>query len=436
MLTDISLQLYDTYFSARNGVATNNEPIQIPVEFEIAATEPVSQPYWLINPIVDAIYDVRDQTMIGKPFNDAKVGADLSFKVDGQEFKTVIPLVYKYNDQVDGEIKQPFTIVPEVDLTISNDVVFLIPEVSSKIKVTVHFKDKMLDGGLDFIGLAADEYKIIEVIDNTFLKERVYEIEFLKKKEGIKDITARYTTSQGKAFDLTTNRIVYKHIPNLTYFQPAAIRLIQEDWKVSNAKIGYIPGAGDDVPGILTSLGYQVEFIGPSDYSVEKLSQYQAVIVGIRAYNVNEQLASNQQVMMGYVKSGGKVIVQYNTSSPLLTNQLGPYPFTIGRNRVAVQNAPVQVDWNHPIVKSPNLLNESDFDNWVQERGLYFVGQLDGQYETPFQMNDPGEEPSNGSLIYAEFGEGKFIYTGISFFRQLPAGVPGATKLFINLIEH
>ena len=436
LLTDISLQLYDTYFSARNRVATNNEPIQIPVEFEIAATEPVSQPYWLINPIVDAIYDVRDQTMIGKPFNDAKVGADLSFKVDGQEFKTVIPLVYKYNDQVDGEIKQPFTIVPEVDLTISNDVVFLIPEVSSKIKVTVHFKDKMLDGGLDFIGLAADEYKIIEVIDNTFLKERVYEIEFLKKKEGIKDITARYTTSQGKAFDLTTNRIVYKHIPNLTYFQPAAIRLIQEDWKVSNAKIGYIPGAGDDVPGILTSLGYQVEFIGPSDYSVEKLSQYQAVIVGIRAYNVNEQLASNQQVMMGYVKSGGKVIVQYNTSSPLLTNQLGPYPFTIGRNRVAVQNAPVQVDWNHPIVKSPNLLNESDFDNWVQERGLYFVGQLDGQYETPFQMNDPGEEPSNGSLIYAEFGEGKFIYTGISFFRQLPAGVPGATKLFINLIEH
>jgi len=435
LLTDISLQLNDTYFPAKNKVATNNEPVQIPVEFEIAADTPLSQPYWLENPIANAIYDVRDQNMIGKPFNEVKLGADLSFKIDGQEFKTVIPLEYKYNDQVDGEIKQPFTIVPEVDLTISNEVVFLIPEVSSKIKVTVHFKNQMLDGGLDFKGLPADQYKILEITDNTFLKERVYEVEFLKKGEGVKSITARYTTSQGKAFDQITNRILYKHIPNLTYFQPAAIRLIQADWKVSKAKIGYIPGAGDDVPGILTSLGYQVEFIGASDYSVEKLSQYKAVIVGIRAYNTNEVLASNQQVLMGYVKSGGKVIVQYNTSSPLLTNQLGPYPFTLSRNRVAVQNSPVQVDWKHPIVSSPNQLNESDFENWEQERGLYFVGQMDGQYQTPFQMNDPGEEPSKGALIYTTFGEGKYIYTGISFFRHLPAGVPGATKLFINLIE-
>ena len=138
---------------------------------------------------------------------------------------------------------------------------------------------------------------------------------------------------------------------------------------------------------------------------------------------------------MGYVKSGGKVIVQYNTSSPLLTNQLGPYPFVLSRNRVAVQNSPVQVDWSHPVVSSPNQLNEADFDNWVQERGLYFVGQMDERYETPFQMNDPGEDSSNGSLIYTKYGEGKYIYTGISFFRHLPAGVLGATKLFINLIE-
>lgn len=436
LLTDISIQLYDTYFSTKNMVATNNEPIQIPVEFEIAANTPLSQPYWLVNPIADAIYEVGDQNMIGKPFNDVKIGGDLTFKIGGQEFKSVIPLEYKFNDQVDGEVKQPFTVVPEIDLSISNDVVFLIPGVSSKLKITVHFKNQLLNGGLDFKGLPADQYRILEVTDNTFLKERVYEVEFLGNGKGFKDITARYTTSQGKAFEMITYRILYKHIPNLTYFQPASIRLIQEDWKVSKAKIGYIAGAGDDVPATLAALGYQIEFIGPNDFSVEKLSQYKAVIVGVRGYNTNESLASNQQILMGYVKSGGKVIVQYNTSSPLLINQMGPYPFTLSRNRVAVQNSPVQVDWKHPLISGPNQLTEADFKNWVQERGLYFVGQMDERYEAPFQMNDPGEEPSKGALIYANYGEGKYIYTGISFFRHLPAGVPGATKLFVNLIEN
>lgn len=373
--------------------------------------------------------------MIGKPFNDLKFGGDLSFKIDGQEFKTVIPLLFKYNDQVDGEIKQPFTIVPEVDLTLSKETVFLIPGSDPKLKVTVHFKNQFIDGGLDFINLPADQYKILTITDNAFLKERVYEVEFVPNGNGLKEITARYVTSQGKTFDQITNRILYKHIPNLTYFQPATIRLIQEDWKVSGAKVGYIPGAGDDIPGVLTSLGYQVEEIGEADYSVEKLNQYKAIVVGIRAYNTNETLASNQQVLMGYVRSGGNLVVQYNTSSPLLTNQLGPYPFVLSRTRVAVQEAPITSDWDSPILTTPNKIEESDFEGWVQERGLYFVGQMDEKYQTPFTMNDPEEDPSKGALIYTKYGEGTYTYTGISFFRQLPAGVPGAIKLFINLIE-
>lgn len=434
-VTGVSLAINQKEFKKANESVKGNEPLILPVNFTISEDAKPSQPYWLEKPIDGALYNVSNQDDIGKPFNDAKLEGTLAFTINDQNFSLEIPLMYKFNDQVDGEVKQPFTIVPEIDLSISNDVVFLIPEVSSKIKVIVHFKNQLLDGGLDFKGLPADQYKILTITDNTFLKERVYEVEFLNKGQGVKDITARYTTSQGKVFDLITYRILYKHIPNLTYFQPAAVRLIQEDWKVSKAKIGYIPGAGDDVPSTLTALGYQVEFIGANDYSVEKLSQYKVVIVGIRAYNTNEDLASNQQILMGYVKSGGKIIVQYNTSSPLLTNQLGPYPFVLSRNRVAVQNSPVQVNWKHPLVSGPNPLNEADFENWVQERGLYFVGQMDERYETPFQMNDPGEDSSNGALIYTKFGEGKYIYTGISFFRHLPAGVPGAIKLFINLIE-
>jgi LmbE family N-acetylglucosaminyl deacetylase len=434
-VTGVSLKVGIKEFEKPNESVKPNEPLILPVNFTIPEDAKPSQPYWLEKPIDGALYNVSNQDDIGKPFNEVKLGGILAFTINDQNFSLEIPLMYKFNDQVDGEVKQPFTIVPEIDLSISDDVVFLIPEVSGKIKVVVRFNGQMLDGSLDFKGLPADQYRILEVTDNTFLKERMYEVEFLKKGQGISDVTARYTTSQGKVFELMTYRILYKHIPNLTYFKPASIRLIQEDWKVSKAKLGYIAGAGDDIPGVLTSLGYQVEFIGPNDYSVEKLSRYKAVIVGIRAYNTNENLASNQQILMGYVKSGGKVIVQYNTSSPLLTNQLGPYPFVLSRNRVAVQNSPVRVDWNHPLVSGPNPLKEADFDNWVQERGLYFVGQMDERYETPFQMNDPGEDPSDGALIYAKFGEGKYIYTGISFFRQLPAGVVGATKLFINLIE-
>ena len=248
-------------------------------------------------------------------------------------------------------------------------------------------------------------------------------------------VTARYTTDSGKSYDLITHRISYKHIPNLTYFTPAAFNLIQTDWKLSSAKIGYIPGAGDDVPAVLSALGYQVTLIGAEDYTIEYLSQFKAVVVGIRAYNVNDDLSANQQILMGYVRSGGNVIVQYNTSSPLLTNQLGPYPFTIGRDRVTVQSSPVKADWSHPILTTPNQINEKDFEGWVQERGLYFATDIAEFYSSPLEMQDPDEPSSKGSLIYAKYGEGTYVYTGISFFRQLPAGVPGAIKLFVNLIE-
>ncbi len=432
---DISLKVGARSFEAENKAISENIPLQLPVELTIPELYPISQPYWLKQPINGALYSVEDPKQIGKPFNEMKFGGTLSFSIQDQSFEVPIPLMYKYNDQVEGEIKQPFTIVPEIDLTLSKETVFLIPASDSRLLVTVHFKDKMIDGGLDFNNLPADQYKILKITDNAFQKERVYEVEFIPNGTGVKEVTARYVTTTGKVFDQIENRILYPHIPNLTYFQKATVRLIQEDWKASSAKIGYIPGAGDDVPGVLSSLGYQVEMIGESDYTVEKLSQYKAIVVGIRAYNTNAILASNQEILMGYVFTGGNLVVQYNTSSPLLTTQLGPYPFALSRDRVAVQEAPVSANWNSPILTTPNSISASDFEGWVQERGLYFVGQMNEKYQAPLTMNDPGEDPNSGALIHAKYGEGTYTYTGISFFRQLPAGVPGAVKLFINLIE-
>ncbi|MFN3996585.1 PIG-L family deacetylase [Algoriphagus sp.] len=431
----ISISVGETLFNGSSDELKDNKTLRIPVTVKIPTGTNYSQPYWLENPIDGALYDVQNQDQIGMPFNDKTTAGDLSFSIGNQPFIVSIPLKYKFNDPVDGEVKQPFVIVPEVDLTVSKENVFLISGADPTLAVTVSFRDQYLEGELSFEGLDSAQYRILSVEDIALQKRRVYKVAFLPNGVGKKTVTARFTTPDGKSFNQLTKSISYKHIPNLTYFSPASFNLIQADWKLSGEKIGYIPGAGDDVPGVLSSLGYKVTMIGPEDYSVDYLSQFKALVVGIRAYNTNETLAANQQVLMGYVRSGGNLIVQYNTSSPLLTSQIGPYPFTIGRDRVAVQGSPVIADWSSPVLTLPNQVKEEDFKGWVQERGLYFATAIDPAYQTPLSMQDPDEPASKGSLIVGKYGNGTFVYSGISFFRQLPAGVPGAIKLFINLIE-
>lgn len=430
-----SMDLFGTKYTASAAEIKNNKTERIPISFTLPEEFPLSQPYWLEEPIDGALYTVNDQKNIGKPFKSNQPSGNFSFELEGQHFSIPLGLNYKYNDQVDGEIKQPFTIVPEIDLTVSKENLFLISGADPVLTVTVNFRNQILDGKLDFEDLDTTQYRILNIEDNAFQKKRIFQVGFLPNGKGKRVITARYTIDSGKSFDLITHRISYKHIPTLTYFTPASFNLIQTDWKLSSAKIGYVPGAGDDVPAVLSALGYQVTLIGPGDYTIEYLSQFKAVVVGIRAYNTNTDLSANQQILMGYVRSGGNLIVQYNTSSPLLTNQLGPFPFTIGRDRVTVQGSPVKADWAHPVLSNPNQINDGDFEGWVQERGLYFANDVADQYSSPLEMQDPDEASSKGALIYAKYGEGTFVYTGISFFRQLPAGVPGAIKLFVNLIE-
>jgi LmbE family N-acetylglucosaminyl deacetylase len=434
-ITKISFKVGAADFPGKAEELKDNNTQTLPVSFTIPSDARYSQPYWLESPIDGALYEVKDQSLIGLPFNEATTSGDLHFEIGSQKFIAAVPLKFKFNDQVDGEVKQPFTIVPEVDLTVSKENVFLVSGADPTVTVTVSFRDQYLEGELDFEELDSTQFRILRIDDLALQKRRVYTVEFSPNGIGKKTVTARFTTPNGKSFNQFTKSISYKHIPNLTYFSPASFNLIQADWKLSGDKIGYIPGAGDDVPGVLAALGYKVTMIGPEDYSLEKLSQFKAVIVGIRAFNTNQILAANQQNVLGYVRTGGNLIVQYNTSSPLMTSQIGPYPFTIGRDRVAVQDSPVIADWKSPVLAIPNQINESDLTGWVQERGLYFATAIDPAYHTPLTMQDPDEPASNGSLIVANYGNGTFVYTGISFFRQLPAGVPGAIKLFINLIE-
>jgi len=209
--------------------------------------------------------------------------------------------------------------------------------------------------------------------------------------------------------------------------------------KTTAKTVGYIKGAGDDVPQAIEQLGATVDMIEPSTSTLESIAKYDAIVVGIRAYNNNHALKQFNPTLMKYVENGGTVVVQYTTRTNdmvLPDSLIGPYPFKLTRDRVTVEEAPATfLAKDHPLLNTPNAITTADFDGWVQERGLYFCGSLDPHYTPLIAWNDPGEQPLNGGLITCDYGKGRYVYTGISFFRQLPVGVPGAYRLFANLLS-
>jgi len=414
-----------------------NKPFTQEVLIKLPHNYPISQPYWMEKRPENNLFQIEDRLEIGKPFNDPAVVGRLVFSIQDQEFEWEIPLTYKYNDQVDGEIIQPFTVVPQASLTLNKDNVFLLNGESDEIKVEVSFQKELLAGELSFDGIPESAVEILSRVEDDEKKRITYTLR-LKPTNGREKsiIGVNYTTADGTVYDKGQRRITYKHIPNLTYFPPAEFNLIQLNLQVSPQRIGYIPGAGDDVPGVLTNLGYSVDLLENGNLTLSKMLEFHTIIVGIRAFNVNQVLADEMNQLLAYVEQGGNLIVQYNTSSPLLTRKLGPYPLQLSRNRVAVEDSPVKVDFKaHPVLYFPNKIEITDFDGWVQERGLYFPDTWDDNYTTPLEMQDPNESPSKGALLLANYGKGTFAYSGISWFRLLPAGVPGAIKLFVNLIE-
>jgi LmbE family N-acetylglucosaminyl deacetylase len=415
--------------------ASGNIPVTAPVEIQIPKDYPVSQPFWLEKPLDGALFNITEPEKIGKPNNSPGIYGVVTMEIGSQKIRMELPLQYKYNDQVDGEIKQPFTLVPEVNVHLDKANLFLVEGAEHKLHVEVSFRDKILDGELMLKGLSPSQYRIVSVGKDDRRKRTVYTIDILDSDQEKKQVLVTFRSKDGREFNLDTKRISYKHIPNLTYFTSTSFGLVKSDMKVSGQKIGYINGAGDDVAEVLKNLGYQVSILEDSDIQKDRLKAFSTVIVGIRAFNVNQALASNVDQLMEYVKEGGNVIVQYNTGSPLLTKDLGPYPFVISRERVTVENSPIQVDYSHPILAGPNKITAKDFEGWVQERGLYFTADWDPNYSAPIAFQDPGEKFFGGSLIHTKYGSGTYTYSSISWFRQLPAGVPGAVKLFVNLIE-
>jgi LmbE family N-acetylglucosaminyl deacetylase len=398
----------------------------------------ITQPYWLETEHTQGNYVVSNQQDVGNPENSNLPTVSYEFVIEGKPIEFARRVMYKHVDPVHGEVYQPIEITPPVTANIDNQV-YVFKDAQPQ---TVVIKMKSFVKGGGSITLNAQGWRVTPAV-----------IDFADKKKGEEwnesftvtpagpqtrsDRVKAVVTVKGKTYDLGLKRIRYEHIPAITLFPPAVTNFVKIDLHITGKNIGYITGAGDLIPDALRQLGYQVTILNENDIMKGDLSAYDAIVTGIRAYNVNDRLVVEQPKLMQYVKNGGNLIVQYNNNNGLVVDNIGPYPFKVVNKRVTEEDAKVTItDPTNPVLNYPNKINGSDFDGWVQERGLYFVTDADPKYQTPLQMNDATEAPNNGSLLVTEYGKGRFVYTSLAFFRQLPAGVPGAYRLFINLLSN
>lgn len=399
-----------------------------------------SNPYWLNQKHDIGIYTVTNSDLIGKPENESTTKLIFNISILDLNLKIERPLIYKFTDPVKGEIYRPFEILPPATVNIPEKVFVFTDATPKTISITIKANTANINGTLELKGSAGwnisiknPEFKL-----NNKGDEAIIEATIIADKNANNGQLQASVVINNTSYNKSIKRIEYDHIPYQFILSEAEAGLVNIDLKKSGTNIGYIPGAGDDVPACLKQIGYNVTILTDELLSNENLSKYNAIVSGVRAYNTNDRLQVHYPKLMEYVKNGGNLIVQYNTNNrigPVKAN-IGPYPFTISRDRVTDEKAEVVFsNEKHPALNFPNQITQKDFDGWIQERGIYFATEIDKQYETIFSMKDPDEKSSDGSLIIGKYGKGNFVYTGLVFFRELPAGIPGAYRLFVNLLS-
>jgi len=408
------------------------------VSCKIPENTPYSQPYWLRKPGTLGTFAVDDQRLIGLPENPPDLPVEIALQVNGQDLRYILDTKYRVVDPVAGELRRSPVIAPPVFAKVANSVLVFATNKPKPITVHVTAATGPVKGELKLAAPQGWEVDPASVPIDLKGVNAETEVTFtVKPPEQNSEGTLRAIVSiDGRDYSFERVRISYPHIGVQTLMPPAEARLVRADIRKKGDSIGYIPGAGDDVPESLEQIGYSVKLLSEADITAENLSQFSAVVLGIRAFNTHERISNWLPELFAYVKDGGVVIVQYNTLAELKREQLGPYPLEISRDRVTDENAEVRIlAPNHPLMTVPNKITSKDFDGWVQERGLYFPKTWDPAWTTILSCNDPKEKPLDGGILVAKLGKGFFVYTSYSWFRQLPAGVPGAYRLFANMLS-
>ena len=428
------------------GVLPFNEPQAFALTTTIPEHQPPTQPYWLVEPKQGDTYTIPNQLDVGLPENPPLFEAHFHLLIESQDVEVIRPVAYRYIERAQGELTRPVIVEPPVALQWSQSAI-LFPNGSAKavelqIKANVakaigevHIQTppgwRISSQSGDFELMAAGEQGEIS-------------FELTPPSNDTQGALAASAKSDGQTVTTSMETINYPHIPVQVLFPPATAKLVRADVRLSAKTIGYVMGAGDEVPEALQQLGAQVSLLSAGDLASGNLSRFDAIVTGVRAYNVRADLRANEGRLLDYVKNGGTLVVQYNVAeggnpfggdTNILAN-IGPYPITTGRERVTVEEVPVEfLHPESPLLHQPNEITERDFDGWVQERGLYFASKWDDHYEPLFETHDPMEKPQTGVTLYTPYGKGAYVFTAFSWFRELPAGVPGAFRIFANFLS-
>ena len=394
----------------------------------------ISQPYWLEKPSFLGAYNVDSLQLIGKAENNPAAEFIVSIEVGESTIEFKRPLVFKWNDPVKGEQNKNWIVCPKVTANIDQKVMIFSDESAQKISVTLAAHSANQKGNIKIIH--PQGWKVIgptEYYLKTVDQEMVLEY-FIFPKKSANSGTLKVQINGEDAHGINT--IDYDHIAEQRWFPKSELKLVHLTLNTVPKKIGYLMGAGDLVDQHLKILKYDIEQISAKDLTLKDLKNYDVVITGVRFFNVEEKAPYISNLLLKYVNEGGNLVVQYNTNYRLKTKDFYPYSLQISRDRVTQEDAQVTfLNNSHPVMNFPNKLTKDDFKNWVQERGLYFPNVWSKEYQPIFSWNDFNEDPKKGSLLIAKYGKGYYTYTGISFFRQLPAGVSGAYKLLVNIIS-
>ncbi len=428
-------------------VANMAVPLDTLLTFEhnvsIPADAPLTQPYWLANVHPDKdMFSIPNDTLIGLPETPNNLNITLKLQINGVDFSVPVPLSYKKTDPVKGDVVEQLRIVPGATVTFSNSLIITNPDGSVQAELRIHTYKDIKDGTLE-IGSTKSPNAVASLkglnfssSTDTIISVHI-DAKALSAEAGNDFFLNAQLSSGGEVYKKTMHLIQYSHLPSLQYFTEPFAKVLRANWKCSVKKIGYIEGAGDYIPTFLRLAGLEVDVLKESDLtSAAKLKKYDAIITGIRAVNVEKRMSYWLPVLFEYAQNGGTLVMQYNTTQDLATTKVGPYPFTITSDRVTEEDAKMTfVDPKARLLNYPNVITDADFTDWVQERGLYFASKWDDKYKTLFSMHDEGEKPLEGGTLYAKVGKGNYVYTSLSFSRQVPAGNKGAIRLLMNMLS-
>lgn len=424
--------------TALNTDLKNNSVQNSTIDLQLPQSINYTQPYWLKENGTVGLYTVADQKNIGIPDIIRETKVIFNVKIDETEIPFERTVVYKYNDDVKGEMYNFLDIVPIVTTAIQ-DKVLLFPTANPKyVGITIKAGKNDVKGSLKLD--LANDWKISPAsipfqLDKKGMEQTVY-FEVTPPAQMSEIAGKSIATIDGVPYDKQQININYDHITKQQILKTSEVKCIRLDLKTNEEKIAYIMGAGDEVPKSLTQMGYKVTLVKPEEITPEKLDSFDVVMTGVRAYNTVQVLANKQDILFDFVKSGKTMIVQYNTTDDLVTSNIAPYPLKVSRDRVTEENAEVRfLAPNHPALHYPNEITQNDFKGWKQEQGLYYPKEFDKAFTPILSSHDKGESQKDGALLIAPYGKGNYIYTGLSFFRELPEGVPGAYKLLSNLIS-